>query len=84
MTRKCELWPRCDCYSQLTAYGWALQDEHRVWDVEDLVVVEDMIFICLCCVERRCPDRAIREFAKRQLRHEFWAEQKARSIYWEQ
>jgi hypothetical protein len=78
--KPCGWWPDCYCYSTLAQWGEQLQDEERLWELDHLEAVEDLVFVSLCCVERRCPDKEIREFAKQQLRKSFWDRQRAKSI----
>jgi hypothetical protein len=78
--RECASWPACHCYSYLAQWGKNLQDEDEVWEIEDLEIAEFMIFVTLACVEHRCPDQEIRDYAKQQLRKPFWARQWAKAI----
>jgi hypothetical protein len=79
-SKVCREWPRCNCYSTLANWGKQLGDEETVWELDYLEAVEDLVFISLCCVQKRCPDKTIKEYAKRQLRKTFWDRQKAKSI----
>jgi hypothetical protein len=76
----CADWPNCNCYSYLALWAKNLQDEEKLWDIEDLLIAEEMIFVTLACVEHRCPDKEIRTFAKQQLREPFWERQWSKAI----
>jgi hypothetical protein len=77
---ECAEWPECHCYSFLSLWGRLLSDEGEIWDRADLEIGEDMIFLNLCCVQRRCPDEEVRHYAREQLRKPFWDRQRAKSI----
>jgi hypothetical protein len=77
--KRCSLWPDCNCHSFLALWGRLLSDDEKIWDLHDLEVGEDLIFITLRCVEGHCPDKAVREYAKRQLSKRFWDRQRAKS-----
>ena len=81
---RCSLWPSCACYQQLAIYGKELQDETKVWPLDELAIAEMIIFVNLACIKDHCPDRRMREFAKWHLRHPFWARQKKLGIWIEQ
>jgi hypothetical protein len=74
----CQSWPNCNCYFYLALWRKNLQDEDEMWDRNDLEIAAEMIFITLHCVERRCPDKTLRDFAKGQLAKEFWDKQRAK------
>ncbi len=78
--KRCSLWPECNCYSFLSLWGKNLSDDEKIWNVADLEAVEDMIFISLRCVQGHCPDKSIRDYAKRQLSKSFWDRQRAKSL----
>jgi hypothetical protein len=77
--KRCSLWPDCNCYSFLSLWGKLLGDEEKIWDLHDLEIGENMIFITLRCVEWHCPDKAVRDYAKRQLSKRFRDRQRAKS-----
>jgi hypothetical protein len=79
-SKVCREWPGCWCHSTLAQWGEQLQDEERLWDLDHLEAVEDLVFVSLCCVQKRCPDKELREFAKQQLKKSFWDRQRAKSI----
>jgi hypothetical protein len=76
----CKEWPDCYCYPTLAQWGQQLRDDERLWELDDLEAVEDLVFISLCCVQKRCPDKEIRAYAREQLRKSFWDRQRAKSI----
>ena len=78
--KRCNLWPECNCYSFLSLWKGLLSDDEKIWDLADLEVGEDMIFITLCCVQGHCPDKSVRDYANRQLRKSFWDRQRVKSI----
>ena len=80
LRKECGKWPNCDCYSCLANWGKQLGDDEQSWELDYLEAVEDLVFVSLCCVERRCPDKIVRDFAKEQLRKEFWDRQWSKSI----
>jgi hypothetical protein len=82
--KECLVWPDCSCCIQLSAWARELEDQEKIWDLEELAIGEMMIFINLACVSFRCPDKRIRQCAKRHLRHPFWDRQKKLSIWVEQ
>jgi hypothetical protein len=64
----CTTWPDCSCWQFLSLWSDFLSDEDKSWPTEDLEIAEDLIFIKLCCVQRRCPDGEIRAYVREQLR----------------
>jgi hypothetical protein len=80
MTRRCNLWPLCACYTQLSRYGKELQDETKIWPMDELAIAEMMIFVNLACVAKYCPDKRIRAFARNHLSQPFWDRQRAMGI----
>jgi hypothetical protein len=77
----CQWWPRCSCCECLFTWGFVLRNgEHLIWDLDELQAVEDLIFVSLCCVQKRCPDDEVRANAKQQLRKSYWDAQKSRSM----
>jgi hypothetical protein len=81
MKDRCWRWPRCECWESLFTWSFVLRNgEHLRWELEALRAAEDVIFVSLCCVGKRCPDEFIRAYAKAQLRKSYWDDQKSRSI----
>jgi hypothetical protein len=79
--RLCSVWPNCSCYETLALWKKNLiDDEDSVWRPDQLEWAETAIFITLACIERHCPDRGMRVYAKRQLEDKFWDRQWSMSI----
>ena len=78
--KPCGDWPDCYCHSTLAQWGEQLRDDERIWELDHLEAVEDLVFVSLCCVQKRCPDKVVREYAKQQLRKSFWDRQRSKSI----
>lgn len=76
----CKGWPECTCYQFLSLWGKRLSDPGKVWDRTHLSALEDLIFINLCCIQGRCPDKIVRDYAKQQLLKPFWDRQRSKSI----
>jgi hypothetical protein len=79
-SKVCREWPSCPCYSTLANWGQQLGDEEAIWERNYLAAVEDLIFVSLCCVQKRCPDKAVKEYAKWQLSKSFWDRQRSKSL----
>jgi hypothetical protein len=79
--KECLAWPDCSCCIQLSLWARELENQDRVWDLEELAIGEMMIFVNLACVSSRCPDKRTRQYAKRQLRKPFWDRQKRLGIW---
>jgi hypothetical protein len=76
---ECPSWPECHCHLYLSQWAKNLQED-EVWSFADLRIAEDMIFIKLLCVEDRCPEPELRQWAREQLAKPFWRRQWAMAI----
>ena len=79
--RYCSLWPNCGCYETLAQWKKNIvDDQETIWRPDQLEWAETSIFISLACMERHCPDRAMRVYARGQLKDRFWDRQWSMSI----
>jgi hypothetical protein len=80
-SKTCKGWPECHCYEFLGLWGKLLSDPGKRWSRDHLAALEDLIFINLCCVQGRCPDKIVRDYAKGQLSKSYWDNQRKKSIW---
>jgi hypothetical protein len=74
--KRCPFWPDCPCSVNLPRWQQNLEDEERVWSLEELRDVETFIYVMLTCAAVRCPDERIRVYAQTQLANPFWNRQR--------
>jgi hypothetical protein len=72
-SRDCLLWPDCGCFNNLAHWQEALQDEDRIFSLEQLEYAEELLFYTCACVAAHCPDPKIKAYGARQ-----WANLTAR------
>jgi hypothetical protein len=78
--KECSNWPDCSCYSTLKLWGQNLQDLTTAWKPHELEWGETTIFISLACISTYCPDKDVRNYARRQLQKPFWDRQMSMGI----
>jgi len=78
--KECVMWPDCHCQSYLLLWQDNLRDQEGVWTLEELEQAEDMIFLSLECIGKRCPDKKLKRYAKAQLRDPYWSQQKRKGF----
>jgi hypothetical protein len=62
----CLLWPNCACRHNIVHWQDALEDQDRIFTLEQLEAAETVIFYSCACAAEHCPDPEIQLYAARQ------------------
>lgn len=77
--RWCLLWPTCDCASIWQNWPKLLREEGEPLTPAEIADATAVMYGAYCCMSLRCPIRALRQHAARQVTHRIWDE--ARSTF---
>jgi hypothetical protein len=71
----CLQWPKCRC-SEVIAIWNRLFERVEELSEEDLDIGTSLLFVALCCVADRCPDKWMKDFALHQLLDPVWDDER--------
>ena len=63
---------RCTCRAFLLAWAEQLSDESKIWPLDELADIEQMIYGRLCRVAQCCVVPEFKKYAEAQLKDERW------------